>query len=68
MSPTATTNSIMLATSFSGTTKIVGAASEPQVQDVCNLLTEGGANIKGIGSSVLEIKGGNKLKGVNHRI
>lgn len=68
MSPTATTNSIMLATSFSGTTKIVGAASEPQVQDVCNLLIKGGANIKGVGSSVLEIKGGSKLKGVNHGI
>jgi len=68
MSPTATTNSIMLATSISATTKIVGAASEPQVQDVCNLLVKGGANIKGIGSSLLEIKGGSKLKGVTHKI
>ena len=68
MSPTATTNLIMLATSLSGRTRIVGAASEPQVQDVCNFLTEAGADIKGIGSSVLEINGGKKLKGINYKI
>jgi UDP-N-acetylglucosamine 1-carboxyvinyltransferase len=68
MSPTATTNLIMLATTLEGKTRIVGAASEPQVQDVCKFLTGAGAKIKGIGSSVLEIDGGIKLGGVTHRL
>ena len=68
MSPSATTNSIMLAAAINGTTKIIGAASEPQVQDVCNLFIKGGLNIKGVGSSVLEIRGGTNLKGVTHKI
>jgi len=68
MSPTATTNSIMLAAVINGTTKIIGAASEPQIQDVCNLLIKGGLSVKGVGSSVLEIKGGNELKSVTHKM
>ena len=61
MSPTATENAVMLATSLKGVTRIIGAASEPQVQDLCNFLSLSGANIKGVGSSVLEIEGGRKL-------
>ncbi len=61
MSPTITENIIMLATGLSGVTKIVGAASEPHVQDLCNFLVKAGANISGIGSSVLEIEGGHSL-------
>jgi len=61
MSPTATENVVTLATRISGTTRIVGAASEPQVQDLCNFLVESGASIHGIGSSVLEITGGKPL-------
>jgi UDP-N-acetylglucosamine 1-carboxyvinyltransferase len=68
MSPTATTNLIMLATSLSGKTRLVGAASEPQVQDVCNFLVKSGADIKGIGSSVLEIDGGKSLKSVSYKL
>ncbi|OGM13249.1 hypothetical protein A3D84_00750 [Candidatus Woesebacteria bacterium RIFCSPHIGHO2_02_FULL_42_20] len=68
MSPTATANVIMLATGLSGVTKIVGAASEPQVQDLCNFLASAGAKISGIGSSVLVVEGVKSLSSVTHDI
>ena len=68
MSPTATENVMMLATSLSGKTRINGAASEPQVQDLCRFLVKGGVKISGIGSSIIEIEGGNSLQTVEHQI
>ena len=68
MSPTATENVIMLATALKGKTKIIGAASEPQVQDLCKFLVKCGVNINGVGSNILEIEGGKNLKPVNHDI
>ncbi len=68
MSPTVTTNVIMLASRLKGTTRVVGAASEPQVQDVCNFLTKAGVNIKGVGSSILEVEGGGELDKTSHML
>jgi UDP-N-acetylglucosamine 1-carboxyvinyltransferase len=68
MSPTATENVIMFAASLKGVTKVVGAASEPQVQNLCEFLIDAGAKIKGVGSSILEIKGGHKLRAKVHTI
>lgn len=68
MSVTATENAIMLATGLKGVTKIIGAASEPHVQDLCNFLNKCGADITGIGSSVLIINGGKKLNAQNYSI
>jgi UDP-N-acetylglucosamine 1-carboxyvinyltransferase len=68
MSPTVTENVIMFATSLSGTTKIVGSASEPQVQDLCQMLVESGVKIDGIGSSILEVSGTDHLNLVTHKI
>jgi UDP-N-acetylglucosamine 1-carboxyvinyltransferase len=68
MSPTATENVIMLATGLKGRTKIIGAASEPQVQDLCIFLNKCGAEISGVGSSVLEIEGGKALSPVTHKL
>lgn len=68
MSPTATENVIMLAAGLNGTTRIVGAASEPQVQDLCNFLVSSGVRISGIASSILEIQGGATLYANEHRI
>jgi UDP-N-acetylglucosamine 1-carboxyvinyltransferase len=62
MSPTITENIIMLAIGLSGKTKIIGAASEPNVQELCNFLISCGADIEGVGSSVISIHGGKKLK------
>lgn len=61
MSVTATENAIMLATGIEGQTTIIGAASEPHVQDLCNFLNNCGADITGIGSSVIKVNGGKKL-------
>jgi len=68
MSPTVTTNVVMLASKLKGTTKIIGAASEPQVQDVCNFLSYAGVNIRGIGSSILEIEGVGKFSSTSHKL
>lgn len=66
MSPTATENAIMLALSLKGNTQIYGAASEPQVQDLCMFLNNAGAHISGVSSSILNIEGGNTLRKVEY--
>jgi len=68
MSPTATENAVMLASSIGGETKIIGAATEPQVQDLCNFLSQAGVEILGIGSSVLTINGIEKPKPVDYEM
>lgn len=67
-SVTATENLMMLGAGLSGITIIKGAATEPHVQDLGRMLQDMGADIKGIGSHTLEIKGKKDLKGVEHRI
>lgn len=67
-SVTATENAIMLAVSLPGTTTLVNAAAEPHVQDLCHFLNQAGAQISGIGSSVLTIIGGRPLKPVTYSI
>lgn len=57
MSPTVTENALMLASTLAGHTKIVGACSDPQVQDLCEFLGSAGVKINGIGSNILEIDG-----------
>lgn len=68
MSPTITENILMLATSLSGKTTIIGAASEPQVQDLCKFLLACGAKISGVGSSTLAIEGKVPLAPQTHEI
>lgn len=68
VSPTVTENILMLACSVSGTTKIYGAACEPNVRDLCEFLVKAGADIKGAGSNILEIIGPTKFKSVEHEI
>jgi len=68
MSVTATENVIMLATGLDGTTTIYGAASEPHVQDLCNFLKICGADIQGVGSSVITIKGKEELTATDYTI
>lgn len=62
-SVTATENTIMAAVLAKGTTIIRNAASEPHVQDLCNLLNTLGAQIEGIGSNMLIITGVDRLHG-----
>lgn len=67
-SVTATENALMAAVLASGKTVIRNAASEPHVQDLCNMLNAMGADISGIGSNILYITGSKKLHGADFTI
>ena len=60
-SVTATENALMAAVLAEGKTTITNAASEPHIQDLCNMLNAMGAKISGIGSNILYIEGVKKL-------
>ena len=60
-SVTATENAIMAAVLAEGETIIQNAASEPHIQDLCNMLNSMGAKIRGVGSNILKIEGVKKL-------
>lgn len=67
-SVTATENAIMAAVLAKGRTLLTNAASEPHVQDLCNMLVSMGAKISGIGSNVLTINGVERLSGTEFEI
>lgn len=67
-SVTTTEHFVMCAALAEGTSQLVNAASEPHVQDLCNALVAMGANIDGIGTSVLTIHGVESLGGAEIRI
>ena len=67
-SVTGTANIIMAAVLVPGTTTIYNAACEPYIQQLCKMLNRMGANISGVGSNLLTIKGVEKLHGTSHRI
>jgi len=62
-SVTGTENAIMAAVTAKGMTVIRNAASEPHVQELCQMLNSLGAHIAGIGSNMLTIDGVEKLHG-----
>ncbi len=68
MAVSVTSTLIMIAVSLKGKSILIGAASEPQIQDLCNFLVKAGANIKGVGTSVVEIQGGKRLSGVTYKL
>jgi UDP-N-acetylglucosamine 1-carboxyvinyltransferase len=65
-SVTGTANIIMAAVLAKGTTTIYNAACEPYIQQLCKMLNNMGANIKGIGSNLLIIQGVKLLHGTEH--
>lgn len=67
-SVTATENALMAAVRAQGTTRIRNAASEPHVQDLCNMLNGMGAQIDGIGTNCLVIQGVEHLHGGEFRV
>lgn len=67
-SVTATENAIMAAVLAEGQTILNNAASEPHVQDLCNMLIAMGAKIRGTGSNILIIDGVKKLSGCSFAI
>jgi UDP-N-acetylglucosamine 1-carboxyvinyltransferase len=62
----ATENLLMAAVLAKGSTEIDNAAREPEIVDICDMLTAMGARIEGAGSSTLEIEGVDGLKPVEH--
>jgi UDP-N-acetylglucosamine 1-carboxyvinyltransferase len=66
-SVTGTENAVMAAALAEGETTLRNAASEPHVQDLCRFLVALGAEIDGIGSNVLRIRGVESLAGGSHR-
>lgn len=54
---TGTENILMAASLAKGKTKIINAAKEPEVVQLCEILQSAGISIEGIGTSELEIEG-----------
>jgi UDP-N-acetylglucosamine 1-carboxyvinyltransferase len=67
-SVTGTANLLMASVMAEGTTTIYNAACEPYLQQLCKMLNHMGANISGVGSNMLTIKGVDKLNGTEHHI
>ena len=67
-SVTGTANIIMAAVLAKGTTTIYNAACEPYIQQLCRMLCQMGADIKGIGSNLLTITGVEQLHGTHHTL
>ncbi|MBR0657298.1 UDP-N-acetylglucosamine 1-carboxyvinyltransferase [Plastoroseomonas arctica] len=64
----ATENLLMAAALASGETELVNAAREPEIGDLARCLMAMGADIDGIGSDKLTIKGSARLSGATHGI
>lgn len=67
-SVTGTANIVMAAVLAEGETTIYNAACEPYIQQLCRMLNQMGAKIKGIGSNLLTIKGVTSLSGCEHTL
>jgi UDP-N-acetylglucosamine 1-carboxyvinyltransferase len=67
-SVTGTENAIMAAVLARGHTRWRNAAAEPHVQDLCIMLNAMGADIRGIGTHVLDIEGVDALGGTRFRV
>ena len=67
-SVTGTANILMASVLAEGETTIYNAACEPYIQQLSRMLVSMGANIEGIGSNMLKIKGVSKLGGTTHKI
>jgi UDP-N-acetylglucosamine 1-carboxyvinyltransferase len=63
-----TDNVMMAAVLAKGTTVINGAACEPEVVDLANMLNAMGAKITGAGTPRIEIEGVRELGGVEHTV
>lgn len=65
---TGTENLMMAAVFAEGETVLENAAREPEVIDLANFLIQMGADISGVGTDVITIRGVKSLKGVRYRV
>src|SRR4051794_20273566 len=63
----ATENLLMAAVLAKGTTEIDNAAREPEIVDICEMLSAMGAKIEGAGTSQLVVEGVDRLEPVTHK-
>jgi UDP-N-acetylglucosamine 1-carboxyvinyltransferase len=68
VSVTGTANLLMAATLAQGETEIFNAAREPEIVDLTHCLIKMGAQIEGVGTAHLKIKGVSSLKGVTYTV
>src|SRR4051794_6704 len=64
----ATENILMAAVLAEGSTSIDNAAREPEIVDLCEMLTAMGARIGGVGTSTLEVEGVDRLHPSHHDV
>lgn len=64
----ATENIILAACLGEGTTTIINAAKEPEIEDLIKYLNKAGAKIKGAGTDRIEITGVKKLSEISYNI
>ncbi len=67
-SHTATDNLLMAAALAKGTTVIENAAKEPEVSDLAALLRAMGADVRGAGTSRIEVEGVDELRPARHAV
>lgn len=63
----ATENILLAATLAKGATRIENAAKEPEIVDLCTMLTEMGAKISGSGTGTIFVEGQETLHGCTYR-
>lgn len=63
----ATENILLAAVMARGATRIENAAKEPEIVDLCMMLTEMGAKISGVGTGTLYVEGQESLHGCTYR-
>lgn len=64
----ATENLLMAATLAKGETHLINAAREPEITDLAKCLIAMGAQIEGLGTDHLRIRGVDNLRGAAHRV
>jgi UDP-N-acetylglucosamine 1-carboxyvinyltransferase len=64
----ATETFVMAAVLADGTSVLENAAREPEIQDICDLLSKMGARITGGGTSTITVEGVDALSPVSHRV
>jgi UDP-N-acetylglucosamine 1-carboxyvinyltransferase len=65
---TGTANILCTATRAAGATKIIGAALEPEIEDLGRFLITLGAEIEGLGTDEIVVRGQSALGGGSHRV
>ena len=64
----ATENVLLASVLAKGTTRIINAAKEPEIQDLADVLIKMGAKISGAGTRIITIEGVDKLHGFTHDV